>query len=407
MALDFQEYAQKKSFTTETFPGAAFGLSMISVFKFFLKALIIMFVLWKVTEFGAVSLLSEYEGGSFAIELLGNRYFDNAPLLVANVLNVVANISRLLTVLSVAGIVFSIVGYIVALFVRWQNYERDVITSDLRALKLKKSILDTLAVKRHIRDIWDKFHRQQRSSGAKASEGMSFEDESKLNALNALKNMKVYVNTRQSLDDEQVEQRFRVIIRTPFVQQESDALQNLLKGFDQVATRMEQGQVSFGSQIISADQKQIEYTDAVIVPDKYAFEVIDEDGLVSYGSSDYTFPLDLFVDRQAEIDKKTQQANRWAFRTANELDDLLTTLELGPQRNRVTCGAVNVQFDYRLSFRLDHNKSQQLPETLDKRYNTSGTTVDAHGDSISITLAIPEDLKRPINVPTLYREAFG
>ena len=299
--------------------------------------------------------------------------------------------------------------YLGLLLYRWHNFERDVITSDFAAIMLRKRILRTLNIPAKIREFRRTANYNQGSSGAKSTlvGGMKESDRAKLNALLALKRMRVYVNTRQSLDDETVERRYRVVIETPFIQDEYEQMQSLLKNFDTVATRMERGKVSFGSQVVSADQSQVEYMDSLVVPDKFAFEVVTDSGVVSTGTYESTFPLSLFVDRQAEIDKKAGQAKRWGFQTAAQVDDLLATMEAGAKRAKVNVGASNVQFDYTIAFRLKEDVVSKLGETLDKRFNTSGSTAELHGNKISLVISLPDNIKKPINVPTLYREAFG
>lgn len=405
--IGFIEYAQRHNFEVDTYPGAALGLSAMRNFRRFVIITIVLKLCSLPIKAWHNSLVMDYDAGVLPTKGIGAYFFNEktAPIIL-NVtgglywwLNLAATIFLALT------IGFAVV-YIVMLFVRWHNYERDCVTNDRAAIRLKRELLKTMRIKERIRAVNNKGGGSSKNGEGLFSK-MSVEDEGKLDALNAIKNMQVFVNTRQSLDDESIERRSRIIIKVPFGQRAFEELQSTLKNFDQIATRMERGNVSFGSQSISADQTLIEYSDAVIVPDKYAFEVVDEDGAVSTGEYQHVYSLDNFVDRQAEIDKKEKAADKWAHRSVSIVDDLLVTMEMPAKRTRILVGATNVQYDYKMSFKLNEQRVDALPDKLDKKFNTDGVMCDSRGDSLSITIPLPNNMTKPINVPTLYREVFG
>lgn len=414
----FSQFVETNNLDADTFPHAPTGLATLRVAIRFMVATLVVWLLRLVSAMLFDNLSGELDGGMIAQPTSATQLVQTDAVLTTTT-NMLGSATAFLDVayrFCLLVTVILLIAYLILIVMRWRSWERDVVRNDFRAMSLKRNILSTLAVDKAISAINKRYHQggnwsldSLKGKGGSSSQQkeMSFEDESRLNALKELKRMRVYVNTRQSVDGDEIVRRYQVIIKVPFVQKESDDLQSVLKDFDKVATRMESGRVSFGSQVVSADQSTVSYADSIVVPDKYAFEVTTEDNATSYGESEYVYPLSLFIDNTDKIRKAEKGAKKWSFRTAEEMDDLLTTLGIAAKRIEMHCGSRNVQYKYAVSFRPNDNTMGSLAEQLDRRFDTSGTTAEMAGNRLTIVIGLPDALVSPIDVSTLYRKAFG
>lgn len=391
----FREFSEQHSLTTDKFPYAKAGLRCLKFSIGFGLATLIVYLCKFLIEFPINALSDELDGASDVIYDAGSNVLD--VLLQAQ-----TNLAAAFNVLTIVT-ALTILAYLVILVLRWRSYERNVITSDFKAISLKHNLIESLGIKREISAI----NAKKRGSDGKTNE-LSFDEQAQLAALKAMKNMKVTINTRQSLETDDLESRYRIEINIPFVQKDNEKLQAMLKDFNNVATRLERGEVTFGSQIISADQSKIEYFDSIVIPDKYAYEDLsNENGQVTYGDCEYVYPLSIFKDNRAIAEQKKADGARWALAAVNDLDDLITTVNVGGKRQGFNVGSRNLLVKYELSFRLESGKEDLLVKYIDKKFNTKGTTVVNAGNQMEIVVGLPDIFSAPIDVQTLFKTAFG
>lgn len=391
----FREFSEQHSLTTDKFPYAKAGLRCLKFSISFGLATLIVYLCKFLIEFPINALSGELDGASDVISDAGSNVLDlllQAQTNLATAFNVLTIVTALM-----------VLAYLVILVLRWRSYERNVITSDFKAISLKHNLIESLGIKREISAI----NAKKRGSDGKTNE-LSFDEQAQLEALKVMKNMKVTVNTRQSLETDDLESRYRIEINVPFVQKDNEKLQAMLKDFNNVATRLERGEVTFGSQIISADQSKIEYFDSIVIPDKYAYEDLsNENGQVTYGDCEYVYPLSIFKDNRAIAEQKKADGARWALAAVNDLDDLITTVNVGGKRQGFNVGSRNLLVKYELSFRLESGKEDSLVKYIDKKFNTKGTTVVNAGNQMEIVVGLPDIFSAPIDVQTLFKTAFG
>ena len=391
----FREFSEQHSLTTDKFPYAKAGLRCLKFSIGFGIATLIVYLCKFLIEFPINALNDELDGASDAIYDTGSNVLD--VLLQAQ-----TNLATAFNALTIVTMML-VLTYLVILVLRWRSYERNVITSDFKAISLKHNLIESLGIKREISAI----NAKKRGTDGKTNE-LSFDEQAQLEALKAMKNMKVTVNTRQSLETDDLESRYRIEINVPFVQKDNEKLQAMLKDFNNVATRLERGEVTFGSQIISADQSKIEYFDSIVIPDKYAYEDLsNENGQVTYGDCEYVYPLSIFKDNRAIAEQKKADGARWALAAVNDLDDLITTVNVGGKRQGFNVGSRNLLVKYELSFRLESGKEDSLVKYIDKKFNTKGTTVVNAGNQMEIVVGLPDIFSAPIDVQTLFKTAFG
>lgn len=391
----FREFSEQHSLTTDKFPYAKAGLRCLKFSIGFGLATLIVYLCKFLIEFPINALSDELDGVSGVISDAGSNVLDallQAQTNLATAFNALTIVTALMVLI-----------YLAILVLRWRSYERNVITSDFKAISLKHNLIESLGIKREISAI----NAKKRGTDGKTNE-LSFDEQAQLEALKAMKNMKVTVNTRQSLETDDLESRYRIEINVPFAQKDNEKLQAMLKDFNNVATRLERGEVTFGSQIISADQSKIEYFDSIVIPDKYAYEDLsNENGQVTYGDCEYVYPLSIFKDNRAIAEQKKADGARWALAAVNDLDDLITTVNVGGKRQGFNVGSRNLLVKYELSFRLESGKEDSLVKYIDKKFNTKGTTVVNAGNQMEIVVGLPDIFSAPIDVQTLFKTAFG
>ena len=220
--VGFTEFAERKNLTVDKYPHAKAGLrTMGIVFKLFFATLL-FWVLNKGFGFLFGWLSDELDGGEGIVldtsktVLKGIKLFDFSFILpmATNVVEFLYRITLMFATIACIATILSVCGYLILLVLRWRSYERNCVTNDFKARKLKRDMLNTLAVNQSITNI----RRAYAPNKNGETKEISFDDQSKLNALNALKHMSVTINTRQSLESEDLEQRFHISISVPFIQ---------------------------------------------------------------------------------------------------------------------------------------------------------------------------------------------
>lgn len=388
--MTFDEYVESHGIDNNTYPYAETGLKTLHRINVSVVVAIVFSCISWLISLAQEYLQTELEGGSLAVSNIYARILD----VVIPTSKVIHAISLMIWLL----VALLVLMYMVLVVLRWRSWERDILISDHKALSLRAKLIRTMRLHARIHDI------EKRYVGKGGQK--SLDDQARLAALTRIAKMRVFVNTRQSLEDDTIERRFRIIIDTPFEQKEYDEFMSILKDFERNATRMEKGKVSFGSQILSSDYQVVQYTDAIVVKDKYAYDVVEDNKVAEY--FEYTHPLSLYTDHTEENKKRSKLAKRWSNSAANDLDAVLTTIDAGAKRISMTVGAKNVNLTYEMSFKIhDQNSSDRLAEQLDKRFSTKGTTVDYFGDRMSIVLALPSMCSSNADVKSLIIEAFG
>ena len=62
---------------------------------------------------------------------------------------------------------------------------------------------------------------------------------------------------------------------------------------------------------------------------------------------------------------------------------------------------------YEISFRPQQNVVNSLPEQINRRFDTEGSTANLAGNRIDIVIDLPKECQSPIDTKTLFRQAFG
>lgn len=147
------------------------------------------------------------------------------------------------------------------------------------------------------------------------------------------------------------------------------------------------------------------WTSSYIVPDRYAYEVVEE---VETGpESQYSLPFSVFNDRTAAVLAATEGAKRWGNEAADSVDALLVTKDEGAKRSKLTVGATSIQVSYDNVLRFDGGNTESINGSLRQMFDDPGCTVSVRGSRMEVVVPLPNRLRKPIDIPTIYREAFG
>lgn len=297
--------------------------------------------------------------------------------------------------------IIGIILWVFSVIRRNQSFERNVISNDAIAKRLKRDMLESLSIEDKLVDL----RRNLNPSDGKAKEKdlkARIEEET----LRAIKEAKVYVNTRETLDGGIVRQQYRIVIKLPTRLETRNSIKKFTEELDEVGTVLLGGEAKFGAGVISDDRKYLTSRAWLQVEDKYDFnqEIVKQ--YVQRQDLDTVFPLSLFVDNQEKIKSIQNKAKQWGKRTANSLDSFVTTKKVQATRKGITVGATSVLYTYELSVGTELPQVDKLGEVLDSVYRTKGCTVQLSAGDLLIALPLPKDFVTPIDTATMFIEAF-
>lgn len=296
--------------------------------------------------------------------------------------------------------------YLVNVTKRSREYERNIIGNDMKAVALYRSIQGSLKISQRLKEA-------KRAAYPKKSDVPPSADAlSKVEELQYMKKMDVRVNTRQKLQGDKINTIYSIIMPLPIDETTSQNLLKRVEHLNDTITRLAKGQVTIGGYLTTEDRQQIIFQgETPDLEDPYNFEArlarVAKSNVVEekYESA---YKITNFVDRQPDIDKKKELAGEWAKQTGTMLDRYLITAKMKVTRLDTNVSSSKATYTYDLA--LDANLSSgfnKFDEALDKAFKLKGSAVSLAGGKLEIILPIPKEYHIPINVPTLYREAFG
>lgn len=295
--------------------------------------------------------------------------------------------------------------WIVIAVMRNRNYERNCFINDITASNLKSTLLRKMAISRRLRILNGRYSKARESTSANADQIEKLEVD--IRALQAIESMKVTVNTRQSLNGEEIETQYRIEFVVDDDYASYEKMMQELKKIDSVADVAMKGKVSFGQISESRDRSKLSLRAVSVEKDKYDFsDWVDEESSET-GVYEYTFHLNHLIDKRNEIKVISHKAKLWADRTGAALDDVLTTSNVKADRLSTEVSASNALYTYKLSFRIDFQNFEKYQDTIDALFGTSGTTVQIKNGDLLVAVPLPKELIVPIDVGSMYREIFG
>lgn len=293
---------------------------------------------------------------------------------------------------------------------RAHEFERNIIKNDIIAVALYRKIQNSLRIHKRLSEA--KRAVRPKSSGNGLSEAPSADNIAKVDELKAMRKMDIRVNTRQKLASDKINTMYSIYMDLPLDETVASNLLKRVENLNETVTRLAKGVVTIGGYQVTEDRQTIVFQgETPDINDPYNYDErlsnkADDNVEVVYYESAY--PITDLVDRQDTIDAKKELASEWAQRTGAMLDRFLITAKM--KVTRINTNVSSSKATYLYDMALDSNLSggfNKFDDTLDKTFKLKGSTVNVVNGCLEIVLPIPKDYNIPINVPTLYRQAFG
>lgn len=224
--------------------------------------------------------------------------------------------------------------------------------------------------------------------------------------------MDIRINTRQKLTSDKINTIYSIFVEVPLDEQTTQSLIKRMETLNDTFTRLARGQVTMGGYLITEDRQLMVIqgeTPDIDDPYDYSKEVErlkEKDVEIKFYDSAYK--ISNLVDRTADIEKKKALAEEWSYRTGEMLDRFLITSKMKVTRINTNVASSKATFVYDLA--TDSNLSSgfsKFDEALDKTFKTVGSSVGIVNGHLEVVLPIPKEYRISINVPSLYRDAFG
>lgn len=421
---DFHEIAEARGFSDKFYPYSVKGLNFMkvilkslkwaAVFSVFRAVLYLIRKLSKLDtpDFSQVSWsdkpwfsLTKQEFNPDAIT--NDLQFKNLTFLLKNfsgsVLHILETICKYISVTLFIVALLAIPVWIVFAILRMRNFEREILRNDYEAATMKMGMIRRLALKERIRSLNKRISKANQSS----SDGQNRSLEIERMALTSIKNMRVFINTRQSLNGSEIERQYRIELTPEYEAAAHEKMMSELKNLDKVAENEVSGKVSFGALTESTDRSLMTMKAVAVFKDQYDFSEWTEEDSGDDRVYEGTFKLSHLTDNRAKVKEISHKAQLWAERTGNSLDMILTTSNAKVDRLSTFVSASNALFTYKISFRIDAQGFEKFQDSLDVAFATSGTTVQIKDGDLLIAIPLPKSLIVPIDVGTMYREVFG
>lgn len=341
-----------------------------------------------------------------------NEMYDISGLFVLTFKGLVGVLSTLLMIIFISLFVLSIAlvfRYIINVIKRQREYERDVIKNDFKAVSIYRKLMSSLKIGPRLREA--KKAAKPKKSGD-SYELPSTDALSKVEELQAMKKMYVQVNTRQKLGLDTISTVYLIFVDLPMNDTTVTNLIKRLESLDETTTRVVKGEVVMGKHMITEDRQHAIFRgETVEIPDPYNFDAkikIAQESKKEEIKYESAYSLSNFVDRRAEIEEKTEGARGWADRQGKILDSYLITGKMNVTRYRTIVSSTKATFIYDLAHdsSLSNNQSK-LDDALDKTFGLRGANSKVEEGKLVVVFPMPKQYAIPIDIPTLYREAFG
>lgn len=317
------------------------------------------------------------------------------------ILSFLANTFKYIGLLFFIIFIFHLFRYLINVVKRQRSYERNVIINDFKANNLKSKILRSTRLNKKL--------REAKNKSSKGDNGVSHADETDIEKLKAMKNVEINFNTRQSLESNEIDTQYRIKYTLPFQTDASEKLIKEIEKMDETATRLMKSKATFGKYFISTDRQFLIFRawdhkeDPYLIDEKIKNKEFEEVKVESESS----FPLSLLIDKQSEIDMKKDKAQQWANKAAKGLDMFLITSKNSVTRDKVDVGSSNALFIYSLTEDTNLPNFNKLDESIDAMFKIKGCSASINEGQLLITMPLPKNLALPINIPSMYKDAFG
>ena len=345
------------------------------------------------------------------VEFFKSFNFDGNAILLP-VLNILLGILLVIIILFSIFISILIINYLFNVIKRSREFERNIIKNDIEVASLYRKVQGSLKINKRLAEAKKAAYPKNSSSKGGDYQVPSADNLSKVEELKCMKKIDIRVNTRQKLASPKINTVYSIYLKLPIDETTSQNLIKRVENLNETVTRLAKGKVTIGGYQLTEDRQTIVFQgETPDLDDPYDYSSrLDAIGDMSEVREFYesSYKLSDFVDRQGEIDKRKELAEEWAKRTGAMLDRYLITAKMKVTRLDTNVSSSKATYTYDMA--LDSNLSSgfnKFDEQLDKAFKLRGSSVSVINGHLEIILPIPKEYHIPINVPTLYKQAFG
>lgn len=388
---DFRLFAEARGLKEDAYPYSGAGLALFRCFCAVGLALACAGFLGLLLALGASSLRNGAAGSAVALVRAALSWCSGA------LGGACLPLAALLAVIAAC--------YLALWVARSRCWERRILRDDAEAERVRLAIVEKMQARRRMREIRSKADKASSRSGGLGAR-LSSSDEATLEALEAIAQVSVRVNCRQSLEDSSILLVYQVTMRRPATKKAREVFTSELKNLEELLGQITSGDVSFSSPITSKDLSKVKYRGVMVAQDDPVREEAPQQRAPERPWS-FSFPLELIDADREEAAQTQRKAQAWALERTPRLDDLLVTLDMGGERRSMVVGASSVRYDYRMPLKIDDPRVEKIPAKVDSIFGTSGATVDAGVNTMSVTAMLPPHLRKKVDPAQTYRNAFA
>lgn len=278
--------------------------------------------------------------------------------------------------------------YLITIILRHHNREQAPFINDMESKFLKFKLKFALGAGKD--DTYDEENRRIRKVELAARRRLRF--------------MRVHIHTRKQKGEAVPTKQYDIKI----IQPRSTRVDNeLLRKLGNMPTvlRRSTGGVNFGDMERTQNGRWYRFRGSEEAKDKEAWSVKRQRKQQSSNDSknkghvdkkkkpEYTFPLELFVDRTKDIAEKETQANEFAKQMQTRITDFLISTEKSVTHQATHVGNTSVMYRYRVSFTKNSSSDKQaaaIEEGLSDELEVEGILVQGGSGYIRITLPLKE-----------------
>lgn len=280
--------------------------------------------------------------------------------------------------------------YCITILLRHHNREQAPFMNDMEAKWLKIKLRWALGAGKD--DKYDEETRKIRKVELAARRRLRF--------------MRVHIHTRKEQGEDVPTKQYDVKIIQPRVNRIDNEVLRKIGKMPNILRRNTNG-VNFGDMERTQDGRWYRFRGSEEAKDKEAWSVKrarkkqataeakddkQESGKKSK-AAEYTYPLDLFVDRTQDIAEKEAKAKEFALKQQKVITDFLVSTEKSVTHQATHVGNTSIMYKYRVSFTKNSSSDKQaaaIEEGLSDELEVEGILVQGGSGYIRITLPLKE-----------------
>lgn len=411
----FDQFVEENGIEEATYPYARKGPKLLRKARSWVINAIVAVIVWALIHYVAVPYYYDMAAKQPVGQAIGgtNLSLDNLLATGAHILLIVRKTAGFIAIAMIIMAAIKCISYISNVLKRQQAFEREVYRNDKQANRLRAAIIKQHDIERRIREFKEEEKRRKQSvSGTDNTYQRSLADDDKLQVLQTLKNLEVYINTRQSVLGDEIERVHRIEVELPNSTEQSEQVQSMIEKYGVEANRITASnrkkfdRTQFPtSPIIYSDGTRAAFPSSEVVEDKYAKPDVQTGSVKETVKYEPTVSLDLFEDRSAEIAKRKKRAKKYLEGAGENVENILASNKVSARLSRVEPGNSSGMLVYEMAGEVKSAHNQSLIDPITMAY-TKAATLRVSGKEIFVTVPLPPDAKAKIDMKTLMEELF-